>query len=596
MMFGRVFVLFSFIAALTLDGAAIAQEAPERGIAIEFLLHEKVAASDGVPLAVTVWKPASDGDQFPTVLVATPYVSDESQARARVYAARGYAMASLDLRGRGASKGEYVPLSDHGDDICQAIAWIKAQPWSDGNVVMRGGSYRGMTQWMAARSCPKALKTMIPTASVYPGHDFPVFDGHRSQKYTATWLSFVTGPALNLNLFVDSEYWNEREATSYRENTPFHLYDDFAGAPSPHFLAWVETLSNPAIWAASQWNPDDYAKMNVPALTITGHYDGDQPGALRYYREHQAHAPIHVARDHYLVMGPWTHGGTRAPKRKLGQGVEFGPASVFDMNQFNLDWFDWRLGRGPKPELLIRRIAYYVGGAEEWRHADRLEDIAIEARVFYLSATPDEAYDVFRSGRLTTAPAIGEAPHIFKSDPLDTSPIDLSDTHWNEIRGGEFRATSPAYMPQTLVFHSASFAEEATLAGQMRAKLFLEMDTPDADIFVTVYAIFPNGEPLYLGGDVVRARFRDGFEPGLVEPGNVHAYEFENFFWNAWTLPAGTRLRFTIGPYNDPSAQKNYNSGGKLAFETSKDARVATIKLYHNSDYPSILEIPIASE
>lgn len=596
MMFGRAFALFSLMAALTQMGAAIAQETPESDVAIEIQLHEKVVARDGVPLAVTVWKPATDGQKFPTVLIATPYVSDEAQARARVYAARGYAMASLDLRGRGASKGAYVPLSDHGEDICQAIAWIKAQPWSDGNVVMRGGSYRGMTQWMAARSCPNEIKTMIPTASVYPGHDFPVFDGHRSQKYTATWLSFVTGPALNLNLFADSEYWNERETTSYRENTPFHLYDAFAGAPSPHFQTWVATLSNPAAWAASQWNPEDYGKMSIPVLTITGHYDGDQPGALRYYREHQTHAPNHVARDHYLVMGPWTHGGTRAPKRELGQGVEFGPDAVFDMDQFNLDWFDWRLGRGPKPELLNRRIAYYVGGAEEWRHADSLEDISTETRAFYLSASRDEAYDVFRSGRLMDAPVPSEAPHKFLSDPLDTSPIDLSDTHWNEIRGGEFRATAPAHMPQTLVFHSTAFAEEATLAGQMRAKLFLELDTPDADIFVTVYAIFPNGEPLYLGGDVVRARFRDGLEPALVEPGNVHAYEFENFFWNAWTLPAGTRLRFTIGPYNDPSAQKNYNSGGKLGFETSGDARAATIKLYHNSDYPSLLEIPIASK
>ena len=26
--------------------------------------------------------------------------------------------------------------------------------------------------------------------------------------------------------------------------------------------------------------------MDVPILSITGHYDGDQPGALTFYREH----------------------------------------------------------------------------------------------------------------------------------------------------------------------------------------------------------------------------------------------------------------------------------------------------------------------
>ncbi|GAA0465589.1 CocE/NonD family hydrolase [Parasphingorhabdus litoris] len=580
--------------ALTWSVELSAQQAETGHKPIDILLHSTVEAKDRTALAITIWKPESDNQRYPTVLVATPYVSDEAHPRARKYADRGYAMASLDIRGRGGSKGQFLPFSDHGPDICDAIAWIKAQPWSDGNVLMRGGSYRGMTQWMAARSCPDKIRTIVPTASVYPGHDFPIVGGHRSQKYIAGWLGFVAGSAMNSNFYADRQYWKERELKSYREHLPFNEYDTFIGMPSEHFQAWVKTLSEPGAWESSAWKPKDYVRMQMPVLTITGHYDGDQPGALRYFREHQASAPQSAAKNHYLVIGPWSHGGTREPRQKLSESVKFGPAAVFDMDKFNLDWFDWHLGRGSKPEFLKRRIVYYVGGVEEWRYADALDEIANEKRMLYLSATPDEAYDVFRSGHLVDAAIGGETPHQFKSDPLDTSPADLTDIDWNAIRDGNLRSIAPAHMPETLTFHSPPLAKGLTLAGKMRLKLYLEMDAPDADIFVTVYAIFPDGQPLYLGGDVVRARFRDGLKPSPVKPGAVEAYEFKNFLWNAWALPEGTRVRLSVGPYNDPSAQKNYNSGGALGFETRDDARVAQIKLHHNAEYPSVLELPVA--
>lgn len=574
--------------------SATAQDAAHEPI--DVLLQQTVTARDGTELAATVWKPDTDDERYTTVLVVTPYVSDESHARGRIFADRGYATVSLDRRGRGASGGPHGLLTDVGPDACDAIAWIKGQPWSDGKVVMRGGSYRGMAQWMVARWCPDELETIIPTASVYPGHDdFPMASGPSTYKYIAQWLAFTAGPTRNLSLFLDEAYWNERALASYRAHVPFHQYDAFVGAPSLIFQEWVETLSEPARWKSYAIPAAAYAAMDMPILSITGHYDGDQLGALRYYREHQTHAPQRARREHYLVMGPWDHPGTRAPSRTLGKGVEFGPDAVFDMDQFNLDWLDWRLGRGPKPELLAKgRVAYYVGGAEEWRHAEDLDTIAAETRSLFLSASAEEALDVFNSGQLVDTPVPNEKAHTFISDPLDTTPADLTEESWWQLSERNLRAVWPAHLPETLVFHSAPLAEDVTMSGHMKLKLHLEMDAPDADIFATVYAIFPDGKPLYLGGDLMRARFRNGLEPELVQPGVVEPYVFDSFLWNAWELPAGTRIRLTVGPFNDPGYQKNYNSGGQLGFETANDARVATIKLHHNSDYPSVLQLPLA--
>jgi len=40
-------------------------------------------------------------------------------------------------------------------------------------------------------------------------------------------------------------------------------------------------------------------------------------------------------------------------------------------------------------------------------------------------------------------------------------------------------------------------------------------------------------------------------------------------------------------------AEKNYNSGGVVAKETGKDAKMAHIKLLHDAEHPSGLELPV---
>ncbi len=61
-------------------------------------------------------------------------------------------------------------------DAIEIIEWLASQPWSDGNVGMYGGSYLGITQYMAASGKPPALKAIFPDVAaldmydvIYPG-------------------------------------------------------------------------------------------------------------------------------------------------------------------------------------------------------------------------------------------------------------------------------------------------------------------------------------------------------------------------------------------------------------------------------------------
>jgi len=70
--------------------------------------------------------------------------------------------------------------------------------------------------------------------------------------------------------------------------------------------------------------PDQYKKLKLPILTITGHYDADQPGAFTFYKRHMEYGSAEAKANHYLIIGPWDHLGTLNPKARNGR-PEYSP-------------------------------------------------------------------------------------------------------------------------------------------------------------------------------------------------------------------------------------------------------------------------------
>ena len=70
----------------------------------------------------------------------------------------------FDVRGSGSSGGtaadEYALAAQ--DDAVEAIAWLAAQPWCNGNVGMFGSSYGGFNSLQVAMRRPPALKAICP--------------------------------------------------------------------------------------------------------------------------------------------------------------------------------------------------------------------------------------------------------------------------------------------------------------------------------------------------------------------------------------------------------------------------------------------------
>lgn len=141
------------------------------------------------------------------------------------------------------------------------------------------------------------------------------------------------------------------------------------------------------------------------------------------------------------------------------------------------------------------------------------------------------------------------------------------------------------------MFHSEPLAHDVEVAGHMRLNLRVRADAPDFDLWAQVLMIAPDGSAVRLGEDIRRARFRNGpFQSELLKPGETVDIPFE-FYWSAWRIPAGARLRLTIAPLNSAFFQKNFNTGGRIGYENIADARVAHIEVLHSSR----LSLPLAA-
>jgi putative CocE/NonD family hydrolase len=398
---------------------------PAVDTAVEVLWGAKIPTRDSVRLNATIYRPAGAGP-LPVVFTFTPYLGDSYHARATYFAKHGYVYALVDVRGRGNSAGGFEPMVNEGRDGYDVVEWLARQPWSNGKVAMWGGSYAGFDQWATAKELPPPLATIVPAAAAHPGVDFPSYQ-NIFYPYILQWLTLTSGTTPNNNLFADSTIWIGRFQELYRHHLPFVALDSVAGNTSTVFQRWLEHPTPDAYWDAMVPTAAQYAKITLPILSITGYYDGDQRGALAFYREHLQAAPADARLRHYLIIGPWDHAGTRTPAREVG-GVTFGEKSLLDLNDLHRQWYDWTMKGGPKPEFLAQRVAYYMpgDGAENWRHADSLDAIPAAPRAYYLGSLDGHAGDVFASGVLgDSAPRGRSAPDRWTYDPLDIRPAEL---------------------------------------------------------------------------------------------------------------------------------------------------------------------------
>lgn len=552
---------------------------------------------DKVELNATLYLPKNP-PRTPVIFTLTPYISDTYHARAAYFASYGYAFALVDVRGRGNSGGEFEPFAQEPRDGYDVVEWLAQQPFCDGKVTMWGGSYAGFDQWATAKEFPRHLVTIVPVAAAHPPLDYPSTQ-NVGLKYDVQWFTLTSGRAGQQNLFADQKFWRTKFLDAYKKHIPFKSLDSFVGNPSVNFQRILKHPTADAYYDAMIPTREQFQKMTLPILTITGQYDGDELGALSYYRDHLVNASSETRAKHFLIIGPWDHAGTRTPTEEVA-GVKCGSAALLDLNDLHRQWYDWTMKNGPKPQFLKDQVAYYLlaagntGANGEWKYAGSLETLTANPRTFYLDSKEGTPHGVFRSGTLTLEqPQQGVDRYTY--DPLDTRRGEtVEGTEDNQKTAALDQRYALSIKDDGLVYHTDPLPNETDLVGCPSVTLWLSIDTPDTDFSADLYEIQPDGTSIALWNDLRRLRYRESLrQEKLVKPGEIVKCEFNPGLFVARRIMKGSRLRLIISSPNSIFLQKNYNSGGIVAEETVKDARPVHVQVFHDANHASTIQLPL---
>jgi len=142
------------------------------GLGVRVLPDQRIPVDDGITLSADVYTPAVAG-RYPAVVSFSAYNFERHTAglptgsneigSPPVFTGRGYCPVVVERRGMGRSDGETGMFFSETDitDHEKVIEWAAAQPWCNGEVVLFGTSYYGMTQPLVAARRPPALRAFF---------------------------------------------------------------------------------------------------------------------------------------------------------------------------------------------------------------------------------------------------------------------------------------------------------------------------------------------------------------------------------------------------------------------------------------------------
>lgn len=587
------------IAALALIGGALSlAPAASRAVGdidgIRTLKNVRMPTRDGVDLVADIWMPATGGP-FPALLERTPYVRSRAPDRnagiGESWARRGYAFVKQDVRGRGDSEGQYTFLSMDDNDGYDSIEWIARQPWSNRKVGMVGGSYTAVVQWLAARRTPPHLVCMIPRAAPARYFDeLPYLGGAVLLEWGVRWISSMSPEP--------AEDAPRPDLDKVYRHRPLLTLDGALGRPMP---LWREFLSHPTFddyWKRLHFTANDFRHIKVPAFSFTGWFDADQPGAIFYFEQMRRHSP---ARDQqYLIIGPWTHGGTmRGGSSITGAGIDrgtvkngvltqgdmaFSADAVIDDMSMAVAFLEHCL-KGKAGAFKAPRARIYVTGSNSWRDFDDYPPpAAVPTRLYLHSA--GKANSVTGDGRLDfTAPRV-EPQDYFTYDPRNPVPADENNF------GKDQRAIQAR--DDVLVYTTEALEKPVEIIGRVIVELHAASDARDTDFTAKLSDVYPDGTAVKLGPKaigIIRARFREGYErEKLLTPNKTERFRIELFDIGHTFLPKH-RIRLEISSSAYPAVAPNPNTGNPIATDT--ESRIARQRVHHDLRAASHVLLPV---
>ncbi len=421
-----------------------------------------VRMPDGVDLLTDHYYPRGAG-KLPTIVCRSPYGKGLifSLQNVWAYVERGYQVVMQCCRGTYGSGGHLRMLHQEREDGLATIAWIKKQPWFNGQLATVGQSYLGYTQWAIAREAGPELKAMaleVTTSGFnkmfYMGESLALQnhigwtclmkDAHKSRLKFATFNNAVKRVGMHLPL-------SEADLVGVGETTD--IWQDVVRHSEPEDYDW--------------WKPADHSgtvcEIKVPVLLVGGWYDIFLPWMMEDYTANR-----NAGNKPHLVIGPWYHLSRELTAEGTRQSLAWLNAHVL----------------GDRAGLPEKPVRLFVMGSQEWKEYSEWPPQASKPERWYLQP----------GGALATEAPSRSDPDRYRYDPADPTPNRAGPLMASDWGSKDNRALEAR--PDVLVYTSKPLSKDFEIIGPVQAELYIKSSLEHTNFFVRVCDVKPSGKSL----------------------------------------------------------------------------------------------------
>lgn len=520
-----------------------------------------IPMKDGAEVSIVLVERKGNSTTKKSAILVSSIYAGTNEASAMLSASKGYIGVIANTRGKRLSASDIKPLEYEHTDVYEVIDWISKQSWSNQKVAMFGGSYNGFTQWASMKhNVHPALKTIVPMVAIAPGIDYPM-ENNVLHNYSYSWNFYVTNNKfLDFEASKDFKRWNNLKNTWYKTGVAFNKLDSLDGRVNTLWNRYMQHPSYDDFWKKMTPYKQEFAKIDIPILTITGYYDDSQRGALYYYNQHHKYAENP---KHYLLVGPYDHWTAQTKPEENLRNYKLDKSALINIEEDIIyQWFDYVLNGKRKPSILKDKVNFQVMDTDTWMHKSSLNAMINDTLNFYLSATKTDDFYALKSkaniSKIDMSVDFKDRKGMNNTEyypwPLEKDSINLKDG---------------------LIFKSEPLKEDVIINGSFLGNLEFSINKKDVDYSVIVYELTPEGNYFHLSYYIGRASYaKDREQRNLLIPNQKTKVSFDNSKLISKKLEKGSRIVVVVNVNKNNNAQINYGTGKDVNKESIKDAEI----------------------
>lgn len=559
----------------------------------EFFLSDSVNVPmrDGTVLSADVWLPGSEGS-WPVLLQRTPYNKEDffiaqyiSALNFRTALRRGYVVVAQDTRGRFMSEGSFDPFVMEEQDGFDTIAWLRQQPFCNGQVAMFGASYVGATQVLAASGHPDGLRAISPMiTTARHGETWMYKSGAIELGFLFLWLLETLAPADLQRRVPDMSFADAERARSLLARMQANPSAAFAQLPlvepdlaalAPYATKWFDNERAEAAGADREML-DALAGSSAAVLVTCGWSDLFIEGSIELFETARSRWADPQDVPDRLIIGPWAHGNPTDWQGDIWCGYAASTAAVSDEQ---LAFFDAAFA-GAKPSSPM--VRYFRTGSNTWHAAPDWPLSGAGQRSLFL-AGDDKS--------LQFEPVSEDWGRGYTSDPLHPVPTVGGASFLPGLLLGRNSGPKDQRLVEAredvLIFTSSSLEEDLEVTGLVEAHLWVSSSAVSCDWAIKLCEVDASGRSLGIVDGIHRWHWTgDG---AIVDPREivVRLGHIGHLFRK------GSRLRVQIASSNFPRFDRNPQSGAPSTTATANEFMTSRQTVHGGLSMPSRIILPV---